>query len=736
MALLRDPASVTQRIQAEEARLATMGGRFTKRYQAKAKALAIYMVTGENTSEHLLTNARAIAHLFGERGKDGAEIDAQVNQALLKSISRLTSLYAYGNLDQATKDRLKTLANEEAEGVETLVQFQRRIREAELERLQKHGKDTRVAENNGLKGYVPSVVQEGSSVIVADDGRSAELIRMGYTRIGDYKGDTREAYVGKRGYYQSSVSGRNAFRQGVAQTVHDTWEGVDIRYGHIRNETTNGTVTGGAALRIAKAAARNAGRNDGKTPGEYLIPRFDENGDVVSYERPLAPKKLAGLQRDTHLGRMMGVWLGRIYEEEMAHESNLELLKTLKEIWEKEKDTRGAEFVNVADRKQADPIIADAWATMGGRIRQDAAEIFGRRNFLPVRKDMVSDAIGFRAAGLTDPWTGNTRWSPEAQKRIRDFATLMLGKTAYKRLAQTEELVSDAVSYAKTTIVVRSIKLVWDNILSNVLHLSLYGINLVTMATVGREKFLELNQYIANQRELKTLEVDLAKAGKNRAERARVEARIKAIGEINDRMSIKPLLEAGEFSTISESLTEADVAIREGRWGDLMEKAVEKLPGWSKTVGKNVLITKDTALFKTLNRMVQYGDFVAKAVLYDHLTQEKGMGKEEALDVLMEEFVQYNRLPGRGRDFAENIMGLLWFFNYKLRITKIAMKMWRERPLQSLLVMGGAGPMTGVDTTWSGSLPAKLWDGSLLFAVGPEMGLNAPALNPWYNFSN
>lgn len=734
MALMRDPASVTQRIQAEEARLANMGGRFTKRYLAKAKALAVYMTTGEVTSEHLLSNARAIAHLFGERGNDGAAIDAQVNQALLKSISRLTSLYAYESLDQATKDRLKVLANEESEGVETLVQFQRRIREAELERLQKHGKGSRVAENNGWKGYVPSVVQEGASVIVADDSRSAELIRQGYTRIGDYKGDAREAYVGKRGYYQSSVSGRNSFRQGVAQTVHDTWEGVDIRFGHTRSEAVNGTVMGGAASRIAKAAARNAGRNDGKAPGEYLIPRFDENGEVVSYERPLAPQKLAGLQKDTHLGRMMGVWLGRIYEEEMAHQSNLELLKTLKEIWENEKDSKDAEFVNVADRKQADPIIADAWGTMGGRIRQDAAEVFGRYNFVPVRRDMVNDAIGFRAAGLTDPWTGNTRWSPEAQKRIRDFATLTLGKKAYKRLAQTEEIVGDAVSYAKTTIIVRSIQVAWENILSNVLHLSLYGINPIKMATLGREKFLEVHQYVANQRELKELEVDLAKAGKGSAERARVEARIKAIGEINDRMSIKPLLEAGEFSTISESLTEADVAIREGRWGDFMEQAAEKLPGWSKTVGKNVLITKDTALFKGLNRMVQYGDFVAKAVLYDHLTQERGMGREEALDTLMEEFVQYNRLPGRGRDFAES-MGLLWFFNYKLRITKIAMKMWRERPLQSLLVMGGAGPMAGVETTWSGSLPAKVWDGGIWFAVGPEMGLGAPSLHPWYNFS-
>jgi hypothetical protein len=103
---------------------------------------------------------------------------------------------------------------------------------------------------------------------------------------------------------------------------------------------------------------------------------------------------------------------------------------------------------------------------------------------------------------------------------------------------------------------------------------------------------------------------------------------------------------------------------------------------------KNALITKDTALFQGLNRMVQYGDFVAKAVLYDHLTEEKKQDKQEAMDEIFEEFVPYNRLPGRGRDTLESF-GMLWFFSYKLRIQKIATKMIRDRPLTSLFWISG-----------------------------------------------
>ena len=196
-------------------------------------------------------------------------------------------------------------------------------------------------------------------------------------------------------------------------------------------------------------------------------------------------------------------------------------------------------------------------------------------------------------------------------------------------------------------------------------------------------------------------------------------------------MSIAPLIEAGEFSTISEDLTEADVAIREGRWTEHLEKAVSKLPGGVSTVARNALITKDTALFKSLNRMVQYGDFVAKAVLYDHLIN-KGMDQRQALDVIMERFVQYNRLPGRGRETLESL-GLLWFMNYTLRIMKMFINTARERPLSALLMMGQAGPAAGIDSVFSGSLAGKTLDGSVWFGLGPEMGLRSPSMIPWLN---
>ncbi len=64
-----------------------------------------------------------------------------------------------------------------------------------------------VAEYNSWKGYTPSVRQDGATVVIEDDSKNFDMLELGYVRIGDYVGDAREAYQGKRAYYQSSVGG-------------------------------------------------------------------------------------------------------------------------------------------------------------------------------------------------------------------------------------------------------------------------------------------------------------------------------------------------------------------------------------------------------------------------------------------------------------------------------------------------------------------------------------------------
>lgn len=131
---LKDPSQATQLIQDAEERVKALGGKLANRYQEKAKALAAWMVRGEVSSENLLRNAHAIAHLFGEQGNLGRTISKQVTDDLIAAIDRLTSLYAFDLTNAATKETLRELSETEGAGFEQVVGFHATVRQMEIER--------------------------------------------------------------------------------------------------------------------------------------------------------------------------------------------------------------------------------------------------------------------------------------------------------------------------------------------------------------------------------------------------------------------------------------------------------------------------------------------------------------------------------------------------------------------------------------------------------------------------
>ncbi len=129
---------------------------------------------------------------------------------------------------------------------------------------------------------------------------------------------------------------------------------------------------------------------------------------------------------------------------------------------------------------------------------------------------------------------------------------------------------------------------------------------------------------------------------------------------------------------------------------------------------------------------MEYGDFVAKAVLYDDLRERKKLSQAEALAQVTEEFVNYDRLPGRDRTYMEGI-GLLWFWNFKVRSVKVAASMMKHNPLHSLITMSLPVPISGLGLPIQDNLWASLFDGRLSNSVGYGMAMRAPGLLPTSN---
>lgn len=218
---------------------------------------------------------------------------------------------------------------------------------------------------------------------------------MGYTRLGKYEGAGVEE--GKRSYYFSAVAGLNTYSQGVLQTVNTSFNGVDPRTGY----TVNGTVAGRVPRDQVRTIRRKLKDQGNQGAGEPLLPVWNAKGEVVAYERSMAPERLKALDRNTHLGEMIGAWAGRQKEETLAQGFNELLVDRLWDNWKQGKaDGRRDEYVNLADPDLDDPVLKDTWGLIPAETRRYIRQKFGEDGFMV--KDMANNALGYREVSVAD----------------------------------------------------------------------------------------------------------------------------------------------------------------------------------------------------------------------------------------------------------------------------------------------------------------------------------------------
>lgn len=258
-----------------------------------------------------------------------------------------------------------------------------------------------------------------------------------------------------------------------------------------------------------------------------------------------------------------------------------------------------------------------------------------------VRRDMLLDTFGSRQASVGDLFTGKTRWDPKVGKKFEEIAIGIIGKKAYPVLVSAEKNVQEFVTNAKHLIVVKSVIVPVANIVSNFFQLLNRGVPLRSIIEGAGRKTAELNFYIKSRDKELGLEAELraAKAVTNFVAIRKLEAELQSIRDSQKRLSIWPLIEAGEFSAISNGeVTAEDLALADGKWTNFVERKISELPDGIRTVARYALVTRDTALYQGLARSVQYGDFVAKAILYDDLKGRKKMVPVEAIAAEREAF--------------------------------------------------------------------------------------------------
>jgi hypothetical protein len=716
--LLSDPSKLRAKIESLENSVESQDQTNWSLLQRKSLELAQFMNTRE-VSSNLLRNAYAVASLYGE----GIRGRGTPSNQLVGDLNQLITLYAVNGLDETTKNSLASLVQEQPEGVSFALAYLEGQRQDEVRKAANNG-----ATINHYKGYIPSEGSGNMTLIVADDTRYAELISKSYIRVGDYEGSSAERGAPSMGYYVVSAQARAQFMQGIAQNVRATAAGVDLVSGFTYGMMTAGRITDPVEVRrIQRLTPREQGK-------EKLLPVYDSKGNVTAYERSVDPTQLVRLDSSTNLAQMLGVWHGRQVEETFAQSYNERLIDALHDTWKEDMSTkqhRPTEYVDLFG-KISDPVLRDAMALMTDETKAYAWDKFGGQ-FL-VRKDMLNDVLGYRSASIGDVFNGTSRLSDGTRKAIKDMAVATFGNAAYKHLVNAERTIQNFVVDAKLIIVVKSVIVPMSNFAANIVQLISRGVPMADIVRKMPKKVAEVDAYVRGQVRLIEAEAELRAVENDPTKSRKLKSEIQSINDAHRRLSIWPLIEAGEFSSISDiSISREELALSQGKLNEYIDKLVDKLPESVKTAGRYAWISRDTALFKGLQRSIEYGDFLGKAILYEDLITRKKESKEYALGRITEEFVNYDRLPGRFRGYLEN-MGLLWFWNFKIRTAKIALNMIRYNPVHAL--MGQVIPLPDILGTVGSPIEDNLFMANLGYSTGPGQGFRSFGLHPWVNLTS
>lgn len=715
--MLHDERASNREIRVLETSLKAQDPQHFDKVQAKAQQLADHMVN-RTQGKNLLLNAQAVSDLLQESPRVNR---VKPDKAYVDNVDRLTTLYALNKLPPEVRKSMRSLVQSEPDGMNFVLSYLKGNRSDETK------KATGMALYNSRKGYIPSVQQEGVSLRVAKDSEAGPLLAQSYVRIGDYKGSKAEENYSTMGYYYAPVSNRAGFSQGIIQNAAHTSGGVEVATGKSMG-LTGGRITNPAAVeRISKQLSR-----EGSQTTENLQPIFNDKGKLVAYERSIDPTQLSALNQDTHMGRMIGVWQGRQVEEGLTQEFNKSFVDVLHDNYKNASKDEKQGYVDLNDPKSwgNDKVILDALHLMTPETREYIKDKFGEQ--FMVRRDLVNDAIGYRKATIGDAWTGNCRWSDETQAGVRNLCMSVFGNKAYAQMVNSENDWKYLVREAKTNIVVKSIIVPLANFASNLLQLASRGVPMAHMATSIPKKIAEAEAYQKGRLALMKAEGQLRAAvgAQDFTAQLKLKNKIEAINDRFTRLSIWPLIKAGEFGSISHSdMSKDDQMLTGGRLHDYVDKQISKLPKAVQNAGDLALIGKDTALFQGLAKSVEYGDFLGKAIQYDHYVNKKGFTEKQALARITEEYVNFDRLPGRSRGYLDE-MGMMWFFNFKLRTTKVALSMLRENPLQALIGTMMPAHQLGLGTPFADNIVSKTFAGHLGYSLGPGMMLHSPMLNP------
>lgn len=612
--------------------------------------MATFMIYGETRTYNQHLNAHSLAREYNK-----PDLEAQLDE--------LISMLAIQKLDNNVRETASAVIEREftenstENGILRVLQYHRGF---------KNGSRERLFNGNPMlmqKGYIAEIYSPSIDVQIAPLSDERAMKAKGYVLVEELVDDDTAPLGGNSGLYIAKNNPHIQRLKTIVSIQDQQTKGTDLAQASRVAGNPYSQIQDRQQILITAEEYKRRARQGKLSNVKRLIPVRNEAGVIVNY-RYIMSERL----RDTHLkknydlGNVLGAMHGSIESKVNSKAINRQVVDMLKDDYDRNYQKEPERFITMDSSR--DNEFQETFRLLPKDMRRYIERTFGTNNGLPVRRELVNLVFGYRKASLS-----NLKWFKD------------------NRVGHLIKIIEDGwqtlIAQEKVNIVVKSIEVMIDNIISNTVLLRILGVPIRDIikdtkeATVAMndyqkdfEKFIQLNRKLRADPSLRNNQTFMAELSRRR-------------NDLN-QSPVKTFIDEGVFTSITEDL-DLDAYGNKEKFTEWFSDTVGKrTPGFIKDAARYAWLTEDTQAFKFLLKTTQYSDFTARYVQWKHLQRtQPNLTEQQLINEVMDTFINYEYPDNKYLQYM-NDMGLFMFTKFFLRIQKVIFKTFDQQTANSM----------------------------------------------------
>lgn len=677
---------------------------------SRSKDLARYMVTNLGPENNdLALNATLIAMGAATANKMALK---DVDPKLVAAIDSLVSLYAIRYTPTGVKAEISSVMDTElsrgdVNGIEAILKFHKGLADEARDELFK---------DNPLsmtKGYTPEITNPNHEIRFAKTDEEAKNFKDQFFREVKVLESNPLARGDKVRMFLSEDAGLTRMISGTLEMFGKNPRGTDA------------DVDVSVVLKASQAKQRSLHSDSSYDPYKgngtsALIPKYDLDGNVIGYRYEMSSYERDNLLgRDNDFANILGQYAATNFNKMNVPFNNRMVVDALVKEKQENYDAHPDRFVTVGFNVR-DKELAKLWDLLPQDTRDYVREVTGK-SVLYVPKEVLLPVFGYQKYSATQGFD-----KPRSERNLYERVYVALFKAVFGNNARvygarTERGMQSAVALTKNFIVIRNLRTLSMNIISNTFLLQAHGIGL---ADIVKDTVYALRAAMQHRKDNAMLTAKRQMLYTGLGDRKQLEQEVLRLEQAIANNPLAEFINEGMMPSIVDdvALNQDDTFSFKSALERKFEKQLNKIPAGVRTAAEWLMVSPSTPLYQFLNNTTQLSDFTSKYVMYNYyrnsVAKKDRLDHDAAIQIASENFINYDMPTSKGMQYL-NDMGIIMFSKYNLRIQKALFRLLERKParvlLQALVMHHGTDIPYGIDPIVWNQLGIPFREGAFAF---------------------